>query len=314
MPDVLVAAPQGVTLLADVYVPTHALAPPPLIVWLHGGGWQVGDRRLGPDFGRYFAASGFAMASVEYRLSPEATFPAQIEDVKTAIRWARSSAREYGWNPEQIGLWGSSAGAHLAALAATSGPGLFEPAHAAHVGVSSAIKAVVAGYPPVDFLQMDPQRDPAVRAEDDPESVRLAPGARSTDADSPESRLLGSPIAREPDLARLASPLTYVSSGCPATLLVHGRSDAAVPWRQSELLYLALAAAGNDVTLVLVEQLGHGFFNRTHLDDGPPWIWRERHSVGGATRETDRRGRLFDRVETFFRHHLGAPMLAGAPP
>src|SRR5580692_6078407 len=118
-------------MLADVYLP-DAEPPLPVIIWLHGGGWRFGDRRLAPDLTRHFASRGFAMVSIEYRLSGQAVFPAPLEDVKAAVRWVRSAAERYGFDADHIGLWGSSAGGHLAALAALCEPG--------------AVQAVVNGY------------------------------------------------------------------------------------------------------------------------------------------------------------------------
>ncbi len=124
MADLEFAAPNGKPLLLDLYLPVGVDKPLPVIVWLHGGGWRIGDRKLGPDFRVRFAERGYAMASIEYRLSGEALFPAQIHDVKAAIRWLRSVANEYGLDSGHIGLWRSSAGGHLAALAGTTGEGI----------------------------------------------------------------------------------------------------------------------------------------------------------------------------------------------
>ena len=116
--DLVYASPEGKPLLADLYLPGGAGEPPPAIVWLHGGGWRFGDRRLAPDLSRYFASSGFAMASIDYRLSREAVFPAQLHDVRAAIRWLRGNAARFGIDADRIGLWGASAGGHLAVWAA----------------------------------------------------------------------------------------------------------------------------------------------------------------------------------------------------
>jgi acetyl esterase/lipase len=292
-------------LLADLYIPASAPGPLPVIVWLHGGGWRFGDRRVGPDLLRFFASSGFAMASLDYRLTTEAIFPAQIEDVKAGIRWLRAVAPEYNLDSNRIGLWGASSGGHLAALAATSGPGVFETAADPYARYSSAVHAVAVGYPPTDFLQIDAHRDPTGRPSDDPESIELPAHARSADAKSFESRLVGAPIETCPEKVRAANPMTYVKPGLPPFLIVHGLSDTTVPVHQSLLLYEALAAAGNEVTLGLIEGLGHGFLNRSHLDAGAPRRWmvrtsRERHESSSVADQ-----HVFDEVERFFRDHLG---------
>jgi len=271
--DVIYASPGDKPLLADLYLPdlpNAAARQLPVIVWLHGGGWRFGDRKLGPDLGRFFAEQGFAMVSLDYRLSGEAIFPAAVIDVKTGVRWLRSVAASYSLDATRIGLWGSSSGGHLAALAALSGRGLFEDAKSSYAAYSSAVQAVVEAYAPIDFLQMDEHRDPLDRPSDDPESIQLPPGKRSADADSLESLFLGAPIKTCPELVRQANPVAHVSSGAPPFLILHGLSDTAVPAHQSELLFQTLGSAGNDVTLCLVEGLGHGFLNRNHFDQGPP--------------------------------------------
>ena len=108
----------GADLLLDLYLPAKPIRRPiPVIVFLHGGGWSGGTRTTGPDFKRYFAQDGFAMASIEYRLTPSITFPANVEDVRTAVRWLKANAAAHGLDPDRICLWGTSAGGHLAAVA-----------------------------------------------------------------------------------------------------------------------------------------------------------------------------------------------------
>jgi len=301
--DLVYSAANGKPLAADLYLPLGAEGRLPVILWLHGGAWRFGDRKLGPDLARYFAQTGFAMASIDYRLSTDAIFPAQIQDVKTAIRWLRSVAARYGLDGERIGLWGSSSGGHLAALATTSGPGTFEGAE--HSEYSSSAQAVVDGYGPTDFLQMDSHRDPSGKPSDDPESIQIPPGMRTADADSPESLLLGSPVQTCPARVREANPITYVKPGLPPFLILHGLSDTGVPAHQSELLYAALAAHGNDVTLSLVEGLGHGFLNRNNFDQGPPRRTIVRYRSGGGPEQvTDGPAVSFAGIEKFFREHL----------
>jgi acetyl esterase/lipase len=257
-------------LLADVFQPDGSEAPGlatagrPAIIWLHGGGWRFGNRRQAPPLERYYAQRGYVMVSIDYRRSTEALFPAAVLDLKTAIRWLKSSAGEYGLDPQRIGLWGSSAGGHLAALAAISHDGQFEdleyPEH------DSSVAAVVNAYGPCDFLQMDAQRDPLGTPSDDIESIQMPAGKKSADADSFESLFLGAPIESCPDLVSAANPVSYMRSALPPFLLLHGRSDTAVPWQQSQLLYRSLASHGNDVTLGMIRKLGHGFLNRKDLD------------------------------------------------
>ncbi len=132
--------------LADIYLPTSAAAPIPVVIWLHGGGWRFGDRHLAPDLALFAQSSGLAVVSIDYRLSDEAKFPAPVEDVKTAVRWVRSVAPNFGFDQHHVGLWGSSAGAHLAACAALSQEQDFLGDE--HSGFSSAVQGVVDGYGP----------------------------------------------------------------------------------------------------------------------------------------------------------------------
>ena len=306
IPSLTYATVGGVALQADLYLPPRADGPTPAILWLHGGGWRYGNRRVAPDLSRFFAADGFAMVAIDYRLSRTARFPAQIEDVRTAIRWLRSIAPSHGIDPERIGLWGASAGGHLAALAALAPPDCFRPAEALYPDVDSAIQAAAIGYPPIEFLQLDAHRPPPGTTSDDPESLRLPrPDMRATDPDSYESRLLGAPIVTCPDQVRAANPIAYAGAHAPPFLILHGLSDTTIAPHQSELLYAALAAAGTDVTLALIEGLGHGFLDRTHLDDrGPRAIEVRRRMPDGSEAITMQRQLIFPAIEAFFRATL----------
>jgi acetyl esterase/lipase len=297
-PDQVFSRVGGVDRLADVAVPDSG-GPFPVVIYLHGGGWRMGDRKGTPDLAA-FAARGFATVSIEYRLSGEAIFPAALEDVKTAIRWVRKEATSFGFDPDAIGLWGSSAGGHLAAMAALTDEDAF--AGDEWASYSSAVQAVVDGYGPSAFLAMDAHRDPGPSA--DPESPSLPPGARSTDPDSFESAFLGAPIATVPDRVAAASPLTYARSGACPFLIIHGAADTLVPLDQSERLYAALAARGNDVELAVFEGLGHAFFNRRHLDAAGPRKFRFRHSVAGVERVGEDQSNVLDVVARFLAERL----------
>lgn len=304
MPDLVYTRPGGSPQLLDLYLPQGVAGPLPVIVWLHGGGWRLGDRRLGPDLRRYYAAHGFAMASIDYRLSGEVTFPAQLHDVRAAVRWLRASAERYGLDGERIALWGSSSGGHLAALAALSGQEPLEGEMLEEPDQPVGVQAVVDGYGPVDFLQIDAHRRPAGQPSDDPESARLPAPKPSAAPDSFESLLIGAPIESRPDLVRGASPLSYVRPEAPPFLILHGLADAHVPAHQSELLYQALAAHGNDVTLYLVAGESHGFLNRNDFDHTPRAVTVRRSSGGQPETVTDGPPLSFDTIEAFFRRHL----------
>lgn len=303
-------APGDVPLRADLYLPAGAGPRVPVVIWIHGGGWRFGSRRVAPDLSRFFARRGFAMAAIDYRSSARARFPAQIEDVKTAIRWLRSQAAEYGLDGQRIGLLGASAGGHLAALAALSPPGTFEPPGAPYAAHAGGVQAVVAGYAPSDFLQMDAHRPPAGTISADPETLRLPRGVtRAAQPDSFESLLLGAPIESCPDRVRQANPLAYAGADAPPFLLLHGGSDTTVPLHQSEILFDALAAHGTDVTLCVIDGLGHGFLNRTHLDDGPTRRMTVRQAAQAGREQAVQP--VFPLIEAFFRRHLAAGTPAG---
>ncbi|MCU1479763.1 MAG: Isoprenylcysteine alpha-carbonyl methylesterase [Subtercola sp.] len=281
-------------LLLDIYRQTDARGPAPVIVWLHGGAWRLGDRTWAPDLGRYFAAVGFAMVSIDYTLSGQSPFPAPLFDVRSAIRWVREHAAEYGFDPDAIGLWGSSAGGHLAALAAVLGrTGRLDGEQAS--STSAEVHAVVDGYGAADLLAPD-------------QSV------------PPTEGLLGGPVAEHRELAIAASPARRVSAGAPPFLILHGAADALVPASQSVTMFEALAAVDADATLYLIEGFGHGFFNPagTTEVDGPP-IDAGHLEADPAARAEVRSTRVagaaehppasFGLVEAFFRAHLGAPAL-----
>jgi acetyl esterase/lipase len=222
----------------DLYLPTGT-PPFPLVVWVHGGGWQSGDKALAPGHPALRQRSrGYAVASIEYRLSGEAAFPAQIQDCKAALRWLRANAATHGLDPARVAAWGSSAGGHLVALLGTSsGVAALRDLDQGNAAQADAVQAVVDWYGPTDFLQM--------------------PGAHH-DAGSPESRLLGCDIDLCPDRVAFASPLSYVDAGDPPFLIQHGSADPTVDPNQSVLLHGALLAAGVASTHVVLPGAGHG--------------------------------------------------------
>lgn len=232
------------TLLLDIYQPeASTMQPRPLIVWIHGGAWRAGNKDRCPA--APFVNDGYIVASISYRLSQEAIFPAQIHDSKAAIRWLRENAAKYHIDPERIGVWGSSAGGHLVALLGTSGGvAELEGDVGGNADQSSRVQAVVDFFGPTDFLQMD--------AHSIGKLVHDAP-------DSPESQLVGGPIQQNPEKVRAANPITYVSKDDPPMLIVHGDEDASVPHHQSELLYAALQQAGVESEFYTVKGGKHGF-------------------------------------------------------
>lgn len=232
----------------DLYLP-ESEGKLPLVVWIHGGGWKNGDKGGGPFRG--LVANGIAVASINYRLSSHAVFPAQINDCKAAIRWLRSHADEYGIDPGRFGVWGSSAGGHLSALVGTSGDVEALEGDLGVTGVSSRVQAVCDWYGPTDLMKMNAQR-----------SVE---GSMDHDKpDSPESLLIGGNLQDHPELAKPVNPVEYVSKDDPPFLIVHGDKDPAVPIGQSYLLWDALKEASVPVEMVVVPGAGHGRFPKEY--------------------------------------------------
>lgn len=295
----------GSARLADVYIPEATSGPRPVVIWLHGGGWRFGDRRLAPDLRTFAQRSGLAVVSIDYRLSDEAKFPAQVEDVKTAVRWLRSVAGKFGLDGDHIGFWGSSAGGHLAACAALSEENEFLSEE--HSEFSSSVQAVVDGYGPTNFGRIDADRATMPAAGTDAESVAIGCVLPAADPNSFESRLLGTPVSVSPREVELADPVHYVRGGCPPFLILHGKADALIPCQQSQHLFHALSEAGNDATLVLFENLKHGFFNNPNLareSYGTVTVHRSSRSASGKNWECDPDDDISSMVRGFFHAHL----------
>ncbi len=225
------AQPEGFRPLSlDLRIP-DAAGPAPLVVFLHGGGWVRGSRKVftpglstAQSFDRIVAA-GFAVASCEYRLSGEARFPAQLDDVDAAIGWLRAHADDYGVDASRLVLWGVSAGATLAALTGLR---------------RDDVSGVVDWFGPADLFAMADHAAPDQRPGDPPDQTR-------------EARWLGAPAADIPEVARAASPALGVHAGAPPFHISHGTADAHVPIAQSEALAAALRGAGADVEFLSID-------------------------------------------------------------
>lgn len=224
----------------DLYLPPGA-GPFPLVIWIHGGAWKAGSK-ANPLPLRLLAGERYAIASLNYRLSHQAKFPAQIEDCKAAVRWLRANAAKHSLDPTRFAAWGASAGGHLAALLGTAGD-KFDLGE--HIEQSSRVQAVVDYFGPTDFLQMDAHALPS------------APFKHNA-IDSPESLLVGGPLLENDLIAARANPVTYASKDDAPFLIVHGDQDPLVPLHQSKLLEGALAKAGVSATLYVVPGAGHG--------------------------------------------------------
>lgn len=219
----------------DLYLPEKASGPLPLVIWIHGGGWQNGSKDRCPALP--FTTQGYAVASVNYRLSHHAPFPAQIEDCKAAVRWLRAHAKEQGIDPDRIGVWGASAGGHLVALLGTTGDVKEWDRVGIAPDISSRVQAVCDWFGPADLVRV----------------VR-----QSKDTNGPVAKLLGGSPADSKEKAAQASPVTYVTRDDAPTLILHGDQDKLVPLVQSELLAAALRKAGVPVTLKVLPGAAHG--------------------------------------------------------
>ncbi|MBN1911675.1 MAG: alpha/beta hydrolase fold domain-containing protein [Pirellulales bacterium] len=212
--------------------------PRPAIVFIHGGGWQGGNKSGGVGRLTPLVAGGdYVGASVGYRLSGEAIWPAQIHDCKAAIRYLKANADKLGIDPNRIGVWGTSAGGHLVDMLGTTGDVAALEGDNGSAGQSSRVACVVSFFGPTDLRG-------------------LGGGGH---ARGPVTKLLGGPVSEHPEAAASASPITHVTKDDCPFLLVHGTDDPLVPLAQSETFHKALRAAGVDSTLLTVQGGGHGF-------------------------------------------------------
>ena len=234
----------------DLYLPTGD-GPFPVVIIVHGGGFLMGDKAAGDATTGIdqLLSLGFAVASVNYRLSGEAKAPAQIQDLKAAVRFLRANAKDYNLNAEKFGAWGGSAGGSLVSLLGTScGVSELEGSELGNAEQSSCVQAVVDWFGPIDFLQMDTQ------------FTGTSCPVNHDAADSPESQLVGGPIQENVEMVNLVNAMTYVSSDDPPFFIQHGTADCNVPPQQSQVFYDSLSSViGVDqVTLMLLEGAGHG--------------------------------------------------------
>lgn len=246
--DVPYAATDNPRQRLDLVVPrAEADGPRPVVVFIHGGAWRAGDKRSGlRRLGKFAKTNHYAIASIGYRLTDEAQWPAQIHDCKAAIRWLRANASKYQLDADRIGVWGSSAGGHLVAVLGTSGDvpemdGTLGP----HTDVSSRVACVVDFFGPTDFLQMNRTAAPGARLDHD-------------SARAPEALLIGGPIQQNKAKAATANPITYVSDDDSPFFIVHGTDDKLVPHNQSQLLVEALRQSSVPCSLLTIRGGGHG--------------------------------------------------------
>jgi acetyl esterase/lipase len=236
------ASPHGEPLLLDLRVP-DGKGPHPVIVYLHSGAWIMGDRFGGPAIRQ--ASRGYAVASIEYRLAPDHVWPAQVQDTKAAVRWLRANAVRFHLDPNRIALFGTSAGGHIASVAATSTLPEHEGLELGNPQFSSRVKAVVDLYGPTDLLRIEEDKLPCIPLDGNAPFM-------------PPSLLMGCPIQECQEWTRTASPMSYVTKDDPPFLIQHGLLDCLVPYTQSVSLHNKLEAAGVKSTLMLLPKGDHG--------------------------------------------------------
>lgn len=237
--DITYCAPDGLPQKLDLYYPPESNEQPwPVIIYIHGGSWQEGDKKTAlymPVF-MDLQADGFLIAAINYRLAPEYPFPAQIEDARCAVRFLRAHAETYHLDAGRIGVIGDSAGGHLAALLglADANPRWNNEAYADQ---PVSVQAVVDMYGISDLTRIFEINGNQIW-------TTVFRASQKTDP-----------------LLSAASPLTYVGQNAPPFLLIHGSLDHLVPFEQSRWLADALEAAGNSVDLIEVQNADHGFIS-----------------------------------------------------
>ena len=265
--DIVYAEPGdgGDALMVDFFLPA-GVERPPLVLFIHGGGWKGGSRAR-CQFS-WLAQEGFAVASIDYRLSQEALFPAQIHDCKGALRWLRDPvrAKEYGYDAERVVVAGTSAGGHLAALLGTSGGvAELEGDMAGHKGQSSRVEGVIDYFGPTDFI---------LRAKHQPAKTDVPEGS--------VYQLLGGAVGEKQALAGLASPVHHVSADDPPLLILHGENDATVYLRQSKRLLELYHDLGLEAQLHVEPGAGHGWKMPTPVEREVVLEFLEKHLRRGG--------------------------------
>jgi acetyl esterase/lipase len=250
--DIVYGAAGDKSLTLDLYIPNDAVRVVPIIVYIHGGGWSGLDKRWCP-YPMRLLEQEYAVASINYRLLQEGgAFPANLHDCKAAVRWVRAHAAEYGLDGDHIGVWGDSAGGHLAAMVGLTGGIAGLEGDIGLTGVSSHVQAVCAYFGAMDLCS------------------QLGPDVATSPSAPLMSRLIGAaPLDQHMDKLKAASPITYASVDAPPFLLLHGDVDTIVPVSQSVHLYEALWRAGADVRLHIVHGGDHLDYRRSPTD--LPW-------------------------------------------
>jgi alpha-L-fucosidase 2 len=236
--DVVYGTAGGEKLLLDVYRPA-APGPHPAVIAIHGGGWRGGDKSGDKGLGDGLTANGIACFSLDYRLAPKHTYPAQVLDVARAVRWVRAHAKQYDIDPNRLATFGGSAGGHLSLMLGVIQPGDFQSPDDPNKALSAKVQCVVDLFGPADFR--DPKQWP-------PAILKLVQDFLGT----------ASPAAAPAEWAE-ASPITHVTRASAPTLMIHGDADSIVPLQQSEMMKAAFDKADVRNKLIVIKHGEHGF-------------------------------------------------------
>jgi len=230
--------------MLDIYLPSNAKKALPLVVWIHGGAWMLNDKYADMSYMqntvKAFIDSGYALASIDYRYSTTAIFPAQIQDCNEAVEFLYEHAAEYKIDKNRIALIGFSAGGHLASLMALSNNNDVKEFYPAGKKINFKIKCALDFYGPSDLVMLATNPDTSVNNKENPVSI-----------------LLGAMPVDRPDLAKIASPINYIDKNDPPFLIVQGEKDQSVPNTESKILSSWLTLAGVPNTLIIVPGAPH---------------------------------------------------------
>jgi acetyl esterase/lipase len=236
--DIVYATVDGKPLALDIHLPAN-VRQPRLLVWVHGGAWTTGNKTAYPAF---LVEQGFAVATLDFRSSNDAKFPADVHDIKAGIRFLRAKAKEYGYRADRIGIVGASSGGHLAALVGvTGGNKELEGNEGDFPNESSSVQAIVSYFGASDLTTILPQSTPAGLA------VR-APALE---------RLFGAPPDQAPELAKLASPVFHVDRDDPPAFLLHGDQDLQMPVNQALEMQWAYQNVGRSMDMLILHGVDH---------------------------------------------------------
>jgi acetyl esterase/lipase len=241
--DLVYRTVNGQSLKLDLYRPQNGSGPFPVVVWFYGGAWLHGRKERTPAVA--LVKDGYAVASVDFRSTNSAPFPAPLEDCKAAIRWLRANASKYHLDRDHVGVWGFSSGAHLAALLGTTCGNSELEGKGDNPGESSCVQAVCDVAGPSDLVRMYSE-------------VSDSANELGTKAKDAIDLLIGGPLPQNHEKAVSASPIHYVSKSSAPFLIIHGEQDETIPVEQSRSLAAALKGAGVPVQLEIVAGRGHG--------------------------------------------------------